>query len=154
MITRAQWESLNDKAKWDIKVALRGPDSYYGETLKWFTTSVIRGHVRKVFRVGGTVNKDLNLVILPDNDSDRTATKEKWNASHFTGHITSAAEWLNIPILHIPAKEWHTIMKSNSISSAASAIISLFTEDDEDSPNIKELQRHLKECILKGGAYY
>lgn len=36
------------------------------ETVKWFTTSVIRGKMRKVMRVGGTVNTDLDLIILPN----------------------------------------------------------------------------------------
>ena len=65
MMTREQWDQLSDKGKWDIKVAMRGPDSYYGEVLKWYTTSVIRGQVREIFRVGGLVNADLQLVVLP-----------------------------------------------------------------------------------------
>src|SRR3990167_9321895 len=50
--TKERWDlELNDKGKWDVMVAMRGPDSNYGETLKWFTTSVIRGRCRRAFRV-------------------------------------------------------------------------------------------------------
>jgi len=111
--TQEQWDALSEKGQWDIKVALRGPDSYYGETLKWFTTAVIRGTVRKLFRVGGTVNRDLKLVILPINDGIYQAKKEKtsWNSNHFVEHIMTAADWLQIPVLYIPASLWHEVMQ-------------------------------------------
>ena len=114
-ITREQWESMSDKAHWDVKVSLRGPDSYYGETLKWFTTSVIRGQMKDVFRVGGTVNSDLKLIILPKSDHyDKPISEDlgrfAWNADHFIEHVRQAADWIGIPVLKIPKELWNVTM--------------------------------------------
>jgi hypothetical protein len=66
-LSREEWEKFTPKMQWDIKVALRGPDLYASDTTKWFTTSIIRGKMREVCRVGGLVNDDLNLIILPSH---------------------------------------------------------------------------------------
>lgn len=66
-LTQTEWEAFTPKQKWDVIVALRGPDVAGSETIKWFTTSVIRGRMRQVMRVGGQVNTDLNLIILPSS---------------------------------------------------------------------------------------
>lgn len=63
--SEAEWNRLTPKQQWDTIVALRGPDFRGSETVKWYTTSVIRGKMRKILRVGGTVNTDLNLVVIP-----------------------------------------------------------------------------------------
>ena len=121
MLTKSEWFSLSEKAQWDIKVALRGPDSCYGETLKWFTTSVIRGQCADVFRVGGLVNPDLKLVVLPYgtpgskvNSAFREAGKVSWNYEHFVDHVSSAAVHLGLDRLHIEADLWHSAMQGNS----------------------------------------
>lgn len=131
-ITKKKWESLNDKAQWDVKVALRGPDSNYGEVLKWFTTSVIRGQVKGVFRVGGTINTDLKLIITPLGAYDKhtphrvafdLAKAYGWNYNHFIEHVRLAAEWLEIPDLAIPYEVWHTTMQMHSATKAGAEIL-------------------------------
>ena len=128
-MTKSKFESLGDKAQWDIKVALRGPDSHYGETLKWFTTAVIRGKMRGVFRVGGLVNEDLDLVVIPSGElstADKAAYKAAgefgWNYSHFAEHISTAARWLDIPILLVEAAVWHEAMRESGTKAAAERI--------------------------------
>lgn len=152
-ITKTFWEALNEKAKWDVKVALRGPDSYYGETLKWYTTSVIRGHMRKVFRVGGTVNSDLKLVILPLSSYGGNPIKKdktSWNCTHFIEHVETAAVWLKIPVIHIPPTLWHEVMSTEDIAGAGRTILKKMEEiakaEDYGSyytPRLEELRRHL-----------
>ena len=120
-MNREQWDSLSDKGQWDIKVALRGPDSYFGETLKWFTTAVIRGQMKEVFHVGGSVNSDLKLVILPRSShySEEPSTESQhgkfsWNSSHFIEHVRQAADWMGIPVLKIPRELWNQTMQYTS----------------------------------------
>lgn len=152
-LTASQWEKMSEKAQWDIKVALRGPDSYYGETLKWYTTSVIRGRCRKVFRVGGTVNQDLKAVVLPDNRHGdityKKAGKVAWNAAHFLEHIEAAASWLNIPILYIPTETWHEVMQMGNQVAAGQAILQA-AEAKERKPDpkaIAEVKRHVEKKL-------
>ena len=163
-ISKEQWNQLSDKAKWDIKVALRGPDSYYGETLKWFTTSVIRAKVRDAFRVGGTVNKYLNLVILPwGNDAAvyeefSKAGQLAWNYQHFVEHVSVAASWLGIPILQVEDAVWHAAMRERYSKAAGTVIIAAadaYSRKPESGrprlykPSyIKELSRHLSSDAL------
>jgi len=159
MITQEFWDSLSEKGQWDIKVALRGPDSYYGETLKWFTTSVIRGYCRKIFRVGGTVNKDLKLVILPMGALHTKKSKKGWNHEHFVEHIQQAADWLKIPVLYIPAELWHEVMSSKKTKDAALTLIEQETIEKQqtmlkygvemgtNTTKYAELRRHFKEHL-------
>lgn len=125
-MTKAEWAELPGKGQWDIMVALRGPDSCYGETLKWYTTSVIRGHLVGVIRVGGLINTDLNLIIVPSSWSYFGATtgKAAWCGSHFLDHVRSAAEWLHIPELRIELDLWHKVMSQGSAVAAAKTILS------------------------------
>lgn len=157
-LNKAEWEGLSDKARWDIQVALRGPDSYYGETIKWYTTSVIRGHVRKVMRVGGVVNEDLKVVVLPGSTRGmNTKDRDGWNASHFVEHIRQAATWLNIPILTIPGDMWFTLMREDSLASMGKQALEYLQEQAKDEPKsssrfvrvndpkaVKELERHIR----------
>ena len=128
-MTKTQWGALSEKAKWDIKVALRGPDSSYGETLKWFTTSVIRGQMRDIFRVGGLVNHDLSLVIVPGGRSEKVdrlyseIEHYAWNYHHFIDHISTAAEHLGVPIMRIEPDLWHKVMSSPRATLAAEEIL-------------------------------
>src|SRR5438874_6578787 len=112
-LTKSKWESLSDKEQWDIKVALRGPDCHNSETIKFYTTAVIRAACMKVFRVGGTVNPDLGCVIVPSwGYGIKKIIPEwqnqpgSWNYQHFLQHIEEAAEILSIPILRAPAEAW------------------------------------------------
>lgn len=158
MMTREIWDDLPDKAKWDIQVALRGPDSYYGEVLKWFTTSVIRGQMKDVFRVGGLVNPDLQLVILPSGESEsiyrtfRAAGPLAWKYSHFVEHIGAAANWIGLPKMRVVPEVWHESMRASNtrqaielILQAANAWVSQGVYDKlYRVPHIKELERHMK----------
>lgn len=66
-LSREEWDKFTPKMQWDVKVALRGPDLAMSDTTKWFTTSVIRGKMRDVSRVGGLINDDLNLILIPSS---------------------------------------------------------------------------------------
>ena len=110
--TKEQWDALPPKGKWDVQVALRGPDLPAPSVIKWFSTSVIRGKMKEVTRVGGLVNDSLNLIILPSDakffkvPSD---LKEKviiqmgfspfFDQHHFWEHVRVAATWLGIPVM-------------------------------------------------------
>lgn len=155
-LTKDFWNNLTDKARWDIMVAMRGPDSNYGETLKWYTTSVLRGRVRKIYRVGGTVNSDLKLVVLPESFHYSPSSKRGWNCTHFLEHIRDAATWMNLPILYINTEVWHRVMSTMSVVNAGVTILketkpdpkksySSFEEGKEN--NLKELERHLTEYL-------
>ncbi|MGE3341558.1 MAG: hypothetical protein AB7J46_06715 [Candidatus Altimarinota bacterium] len=156
-LTTERWNELSDKARWDIFAAMRGPDSFYGETLKWFTTAVIRGRVRRVYRVGGTVNQKLKLVVLPDQrgcgiSSYSASGKTAWNASHFVEHIEQAAAWLGVPVLWIPEQLWHEVMNGGGRKTAAEKILKYFDENPKDYHPSKELEilrKHL-ECLKSG----
>lgn len=94
------WESFDGKAKWDIMSALRGPD-FRSQTLKWFATSVIRGRMREVIRVGGMVNEDLPLVIVPTIGSSGFG---KFDVSHWRSHVVEAANWLQLKHVQVPSE--------------------------------------------------
>ena len=146
--TKERWETeLNDKGRWDVMVAMRGPDSFYGETLKWFTTSVLRGRVRRVFRVGGSVNPDLKLVILPTSmglEINKGKDKRGWNAHHFIEHIEQAANWLHIPILWIKPDIWHHAFSQLSPPDAITCFLSNKEPNDDQDSLYKELETHLQ----------
>lgn len=96
-ITPAQWGGFNDKQKWDVKAALRGPDCHEArEGIKFFTSAVIRGRCREAFRCGGTINTELGLVVTP-----REVGGFLWNAQHFFEHVEEAALILGLPVLKI-----------------------------------------------------
>ena len=160
-MTKSGWADLSDKAQWDIKVALRGPDANFPETLKWFTTSVIRGQVREVFRVGGLVNADLNLVVLPygsleEEDSSYPPQPFRWNYDHFFTHVQEAAFHLGVPKLQLPGQTYRRIMLINSATKAAKEMIAASEAEGAEflpySPKslfspagIAEIKRHLVE---------
>lgn len=158
-ITKTDWDNLSEKAQWDIKVALRGPDVYHAETIKWFTTSVIRGRCRKVFRVGGLVNSDLKMVILPSgyrNSQTKRDNPDAWNSGHFLDHVSTAAQWLHVPVLHVPADVWFDAMRSD-IRDAGEQILKAAEQQMQENHKllvpqqmecIAELKRHLKSgCV-------
>lgn len=129
-MTKAEWDDLSAKAQWDIKVALRGPDSYYGETLKWYTTSVIRGQIRDVFRVGGTINTTLEAIITPKRGCLLGADSTTWNHNHFIEHVRLAATHLRIQDIKIPFNLWHKVMQSSCTWRAARMIMKEYEEED------------------------
>lgn len=152
-MTKPQWAQLTEKQQWDTIVALRGPDSNYGETLKWFTTSVIRGQMAPIMRVGGLVNTDLKLVVLPNGGSEVGHGYEGWNHGHFCQHISEAAVNLGLNILWLPASDWHKVMRMRHIAQCGEAIITAAEkaaaegETSKQASALKELRRHLQEGI-------
>jgi hypothetical protein len=146
-ITPAEWNKLSEKAQWDIKVALRGPDTYRAETMKWFTTGVIRGRCRKAFRVGGSVNPDLKLVVLPDGYQKTKDAPNAWNSGHFLDHIQTAAAWLNVPVLFVPMDAWYAATQIDSIRIAGAELVKA-AASTSDPELIAELKRHLKSGLV------
>ena len=175
-MTSEQWAGLHEKARWDIVVALRGPDCYFGETVKWFTSAVIRRQVEEIFHSHGLVNSDLNLVVLPRGDlpevfysADWKKTRTgAWNYDHFCSHIQSAAQWLNLPVLSVEAAVWYEAMQIKSASKAGARILlaakewkEKMTRVEQDTlpsrydpyttfysdTEIKELSRHLEKGV-------
>ena len=135
-MNKERWDHMAGKPQWDIQVALRGPDSYYGEVLKWFTTAVIRGHMRGVIRVGGSINIDLKLVILPKHSSlhAEQIERSKWNAAHFVEHVHLAADHIGIPVMRIPGELWHRVMQYDSLSEAAREILEFVKTKNKEVP--------------------
>lgn len=107
-LTKEEWDALNPKAQWDSIVALRGPDLKNSDTLKWFTSSVIRYRLSNAMRVGGLVNSSLPYVVLP---KDYPQEKE-FSISHFTGHIYEAANWLSIPTVNVPGDVYKQLLQN------------------------------------------
>ena len=145
-LTKEAWSRMSGKEQWDIQVALRGPDSFYGETVKWYTTAVIRGKVQEVMRVGGTVNNYLNLVILPGHGSIVDKKKRDWNCGHFVEHVQLAAHHLKIPCLTIPNELWHETMRMTSAHHAGVKIYAVVAEHPSKyGPEvIAALSKHLE----------
>ena len=119
-MNKDQWASLNPKQQWDCLVALRGPDCYDSDRIKWFTTAVIRGQMASIIRVGGLVNTEFKLVILPEGlvIHNPTLPLEKsyifrWCADHFFVHTYEAASHLGVPILYISGDMWLKLAQSS-----------------------------------------
>lgn len=157
VITKTQWESLSEKEKWDVQVALRGPDCHNSEHIKYYTTAVIRAAVMKVMRVGGTVNTDLKIVVVPDwSGGSRKLTPPwrelpyAWNFSHFFEHIIGASEVLGIPRLHIEAGAWfEAIEKASNYIDTGVRMYKALSQEQASRPEGLEFYRHLERYIVK-----
>jgi hypothetical protein len=148
-MTKEQWDKLGSKPRWDIIVAQRGPDTQNSSTLKWFTTSVIRGQVGDVMRAfGGSalLNEDLHAVVLPAG----RVTMGQFDVGHFLEHINSAANWLGIPVVYTRADVWTDVMKGNeyNLLQSCEKLIAGVGEELQD-PGYKELCRHRDEYLVK-----
>lgn len=161
-MTKEGWKDLAPKQQWDIQVALRGPDCNDSEGLKWFTTAVIRGQMSKVMRVGGTINEDLNLIIVPQEWSSSSSLIFEpglpaevkqiikahvklglWNAHHFYEHVITAASHLGVPIGYVETLPWQKVALQHPAIAAKAYLTSLKTLGNGEGV-IKELERHLK----------
>ena len=109
-MTKTQWAELTGKEQWDVLVALRGPDCQRSEGIKWFSTSVLRMAMHTVMRVGGTLNPDLHLIVVPAdwwglerelNPKGSSNHGLGWSPGHFFGHVVEAAQVLKIPVIEI-----------------------------------------------------
>ena len=119
-MTKTQWANLSPKQQWDCLVALRGPDCYHSEKIKWFTTSVIRGQMGEIMRVGGLVNNEMKLVILPHDlcIPNPIVVKDHplqfgWCGDHFFTHTYEAAINLGIPILLVNSTLWMKLAQTS-----------------------------------------
>jgi hypothetical protein len=146
-LSTKEWDAFTPKQRWDVIVALRGPDVARSEIIKWFTTSVIRGKMREVMRVGGQVNNDLNLIILPAGMSapDLVARPVKaagYYGEYFDGpnpiHIGHAKEcgycsWLEKELeYHRGRQRWESYHFLTHTSEAAEILsIPIFTVPPE-----------------------
>lgn len=112
VLSESEWAAFSGKARWDSIVALRGPDLVNSDTLKYFTTSVIRYRLSGVMRVGGMVNRQLPFVVLPEGLSK--CPKSGFDVTHFYHHIEQAAEWLTIPIVRCSEAIWAKMFTGDS----------------------------------------
>ena len=120
-ITQECWDGLSPKGKWDIFVALRGPDCRGSDRIKWFTTSVIRGAMKDIIRVGGLINYYQPFVILPQGPMteaplDVSPSCLQWDYSHFFQHVEEASYQLGLGRVMIPAKDWIKIITLRGVS--------------------------------------
>lgn len=178
-LSRPDWARFTPKMQWDIKVSLRGPDVDNSQMLKWFTTSVIRGKMREVTRVGGLINTDLNLVVIPISNStfngysrygsppsdlppcscERCAwlTKRlhkeagvlRWDCSHFFHHIQEASAILGIPCVAADPLIYREVFRTGSLSTATATVLNAI--DTSYQSEREELKRHL-DNLLTGKA--
>lgn len=101
-MTKAEFKQLSKKQRWDILVALRGPDLIGGDTLKWFTSSVIRAHVQEIVRPEGgsaLINSDLKVIPMSYGNGGGFGG---FDLNHFAGHVIEAASIIGIPVISVP----------------------------------------------------
>lgn len=116
----AEWAKFGNKKKWDCLVALRGPDLVDSQTLKWFTSSVIRHKLIEITDSHGLVNHVLPFVVLP---SGYEGTIGKFDGSHFAQHVGEAAQYLDIPICWVTKNFWTTHVVSGEYGESAHAVL-------------------------------
>lgn len=113
-VTKPEFESLPGKMRWDILVALRGPDCCHSDAIKWFTVAPIRARVGGALREGGSYlsNPDLGLVVIGSRDlysstiSRTPSASLRFDAEHFLCHVSAAAQSIGLPIFRLPAPDW------------------------------------------------
>lgn len=127
-ITKAFWEGLSGKAKWDSVVSLRGPDLNNSGMLKMFTTSVIRHRLSGVMRVGGQVSQ-LGCIIIPNGHLFKGET---FDEHHFFTHIQEAAYHLDIPIVTVEAAIYKAALDCGSVHNACGVFLRYFEEKKLD----------------------
>ena len=93
-------------------------------------------------RVGGLVNTDLNLIVLPERG---TVADVAWDWGHFANHLGEAALWIDLPILWVPAVDYFAALGGTHIFSTGKALLSKLNPDD---PLVDELQRHVNSNYL------
>jgi len=142
MISKDRWyNELSEKNRWDVMVAMRGPDSQFPNSnyvLKYFTTAVIRGEVWEILRCAGgsaLYNTDDRYIILPDGDlyppdlfDNNPEQSLQWrygfNLDHFVKHIEKARVVLDIPTFYVPTHIWLIMMEHPGIKGAVKFLLS------------------------------
>ena len=107
-VSKEFWAALSEKAQWDVKVAMRGPDCFNSEHIKFWTTGPLRWACRDAFRVGGQLNDRINFVIVPSGSITGPFKPELlgglgFNWQHFSQHVREAAEHIGLPIVQVKA---------------------------------------------------
>lgn len=125
-ITKAFWEGLSGKAKWDSVVSLRGPDLNNSGMIKMFTTSVVRYRLSGVMRVGGQIS-NLGCIIIPKG---RLFKDEVFDEDHFFTHIREAAYHLDIPIVGVDANVYKAALDTSNVHSACAVFLRYFKEKE------------------------
>lgn len=141
-LQKSEWEQFEGKARWDIMSALRGPD-FRSLTLKWFATSVIRGKMQEVIRVGGVVNEDLPFLILPTPNASGFG---KFEVNHWRSHVIEAANWLGMRYYLSPA---NLFLDEDKLQTTTASLISFF-ETCKLASVVEDLKIHLKYLQSRG----
>lgn len=139
---------------WDVMVALRGPDAFKSEGIKWYSTAVIRGIMSKAIRVGGTVNMDLGVVVLPwVGFSEGVRIETDWNWQHYIQHVEEAAHWLEIPVLHVNLASWWENRGLESRGKLGKIFLANVSPHHVSKSAVDELSRHVDFLYGKGTGY-
>lgn len=114
-LTAEQWAAFDGKARWDVLCAMRGPDHEHA-ILKWHTTAVLRAKMREVIRVGGMINYNQSLILIPAGAPKR---------GHFLSHVQAAAHWLGIPMCVVPPalSKWPAVSGREPTLNAFTALL-------------------------------
>lgn len=142
-LTDEEWAALDGKARWDSIVALRGPDVVNSQTVKWFTSSVIRHRLSGVMRTGGLVNSRLPFVVLPSGQVALPADRRGFDYQHFSSHIYEAATWLKVPIAYVSGEAWGKMLGRCSHVQALFAFL----------PELQEPFKEYAQWYLTGQGY-
>lgn len=152
-MTKGAWAELNGKQQWDVMVAMRGPDTNHSELIKWVSTSVIRWAMHSVMRVGGTLNEDLKLIIVPtdphslDRDSQAKVggVVGAWNSAHFFQHVIEAAYVLGITVCPIPNEVYLAGLANHHQAHMLIGIYKWMKDQSSYKKSTEEVKRHLKD---------
>lgn len=150
-MTKEKWDDLSDKARWDIMVAMRGPDLHSSDVVKWFSTSVLRGQMKDVYRVGGLVNSYLSFIILP---SDSTIVEGAYfDSQHFCEHVQTAANWMGVGVMKIKSSTYregvnlgHALRCAKHITPDLLNRLTLLGRDDM----VKDWTQHVERLEVRG----
>lgn len=169
---KEKWKALSAKQRWDVIVALRGPDSMDGGTLKWFTNAPIRYAMQSILRPEGgsaMINEDLQMVVVPDsywgggiqqaltNITTDSLKADKlvpgffrFDGHHFVQHVGEAASILQLPVLMVPYQAYWDAMQHRRTAAAKEIILAVEAEHEEGyrgstlQANLDRLKKHLQ----------
>lgn len=103
------YSTLNDKQRYDVFTALRGPDQNkrQRDAIKRDTTEVIRHRIANVVGIDGVgvPHRPADGVIILDPGYGFAADWAEWG--HFYQHIIAAATALRIPVFKLNIDAWH-----------------------------------------------
>ena len=167
-MNKEDWKNLTPKEQWDVVVAMRGPDCHNSEPIKWLTTAVLRSAMKDTIRVGGTINDDLKVVVVPSNWSNYSLYADQvkevckppssisgqpllsmsalFYPGHFFQHVIEAAQILDVDQLYVDKKVWFKAFSSaNYVTSIVESLLEGISKQPtlHPDPLIKILSDHL-----------